>query len=138
MKLKQRELGGSGRLRALSAPTGHLPSRVLPSGGVLSPCFFLPHCQQALSALASVFLVAMSGNQRMPPLAAAGLSRWLLQFPGTSCTSVDGGGQLWRGRGAGHRLRITSVSTSGGLHSPLGVFGLGSGPKQEILFVWAT
>lgn len=54
-------------------------------------------------------------------------------LPGTSCTSVDGGGQLWWGRGAGHRVRITSVSTSGGLRSPPDVFGLGSGPKQEIL-----
>lgn len=134
----ERELGGSGRLRALSAPTGHLPSRVLPSGGVLSPCFFLPHLQQALSALASVFL----RGHVWEPEDASPSSCWAVHLassvPWHLCTSVDGGGQLWRGRGARHRLRITSVSTSGGLHSPLGVFGLGSGPKQEILFVWAT
>lgn len=38
------------------------------------------------------------------------------------------------GRGRA-QIEDSSVSTSGGLHSPLGVFGLGSGPKQEILFV---
>ena len=36
------------------------------------------------------------------------------------------------GAWSGHRVRITSAGASGALHSP-GVFGLRSGPKQEIL-----
>ena len=42
------------------------PSCVLPSGGALSPCFFLPHCQQASSAWQVCFLWPCLGAPSPP------------------------------------------------------------------------